>query len=930
MRSITSRILAAGLAVLIAGPAYAISVNQVRGMTASRCVRADSAGKGAVATGDCVTDATTCTGQLAGTFPACTVVSSHSGSAHHADESAADLTTPGIVEIATVAETDTGTDATRCVSPAGLATIQTDVDANTAASHADEAAASLTVAGVVEIATVAETDTGTDATRCVSPAGLATIQTDVDANTAASHSVFAPTAGVSTDHGAGSITAVSDLAAGLCGTSKILEDQGGAWVCIDTPSAGGAPSDADYLVGTADPGLSAEIVVGPTPNGELGGTWGAITVDGTHGGSAHHADESAASTTVAGIIELATVAETDTGTAADRAVTPAGLATIQTDVDANTAASHADEAAASVTVAGIIELATVAETDTGTATDRAVTPAGLATIQTDVDANTAASHADESAADLTTPGIVEIATVAETDTGTDATRCVSPAGLVNIQSDVDANTSASHSVFTPTAGVSTDHGAGAISALSDLAAGLCGTSKILEDQGGAWVCIDTPSAGGAPSDADYLVGTADPGLSAEIVVGPTPNGELGGTWGAITVDGTHGGSAHHADEVAADLTTPGIIEIATVVETDAGADATRAVSPAGLVTIQTDVDANTAASHADEVPATLTVPGIIEIATVVETDAGADATRAVSPAGLATIQADVDTNTAKVAADDDLSDDLPTALQAVTTMTDTQFCQGNASGGFDCDVAGALNDDNLGDDAITALSDVTAKTGTGTIAVFSVSPALTGDPTVPTAGAGDSDTSAASTAYVQQEINGAGGTDLSCSAGQCNVDAAVARLASPTFTGNPLAPTPSANDDDTSIATTAFVQGEQENLERPLCNGIESLVAADDDMPFTMPGVAITLVNGWCVCVGTCSTPATIVFNEVVAGSGTKTAVTGTVTCDDMLTSGGTPAKQALTGAITIPALGLITFDTTNTPVAATDKYLICLEFTRD
>ncbi|MDF2969670.1 MAG: hypothetical protein K0R61_120 [Microvirga sp.] len=35
---------------------------------------------------------------------------------------------------------------------------------------------------------------------------------------------------------------------------------------------------------------------------------------------------------------------------------------------------------------------------------------------------------------------------------------------------------------------------------------------------------------------------------------------------------------------------------------------------------------------------------------------------------------------------------------------------------------------------------------------------------------------------------------------------AKAPLASPTFTGNPTAPTPSFTDDDTSVATTAFVQ----------------------------------------------------------------------------------------------------------------------------
>jgi hypothetical protein len=49
----------------------------------------------------------------------------------------------------------------------------------------------------------------------------------------------------------------------------------------------------------------------------------------------------------------------------------------------------------------------------------------------------------------------------------------------------------------------------------------------------------------APDTADYLVGTAQGGLSAEIVVGATPGGELGGTWAAPTVDSVHSGSAHH-------------------------------------------------------------------------------------------------------------------------------------------------------------------------------------------------------------------------------------------------------------------------------------------------------------------------------------------------------------------------------------------------
>lgn len=74
-----------------------------------------------------------------------------------------------------------------------------------------------------------------------------------------------------------------------------------------------------------------------------------------------------------------------------------------------------------------------------------------------------------------------------------------------------------------------------------------------------------PSAGGgAPTDADYLVGTANGTLSAEIVVGTTPGGELGGTWASPTVDATHSGSSHagvvSTHEAAADPHTGYVLE----------------------------------------------------------------------------------------------------------------------------------------------------------------------------------------------------------------------------------------------------------------------------------------------------------------------------------------------------------------------------------
>jgi hypothetical protein len=90
------------------------------------------------------------------------------------------------------------------------------------------------------------------------------------------------------------------------------------------------------------------------------------------------------------------------------------------------------------------------------------------------------------------------------------------------------------------------------------------------------------------------------------------------------------------------------------------------------------------------------------------------------------------------------------------------------------------------------------------------SPAFTGNPTAPTPSPGDSDTSIATTAFVAAAI-ASGGTFVDApsdgsSYGRLNAAwAKVAPLNSPLLTGDPRAPTPSPGDNDTSIATTAFV-----------------------------------------------------------------------------------------------------------------------------
>lgn len=103
-----------------------------------------------------------------------------------------------------------------------------------------------------------------------------------------------------------------------------------------------------------------------------------------------------ASTTVSGIVELATNTETQTGSDAARAVTPAGL-TSRTATETRT---------------GLIELATQAEVDAGTDSERAVTSSTLAgvaakrLIHTSISADTSATASkryivDTSSADVT-------------------------------------------------------------------------------------------------------------------------------------------------------------------------------------------------------------------------------------------------------------------------------------------------------------------------------------------------------------------------------------------------------------------------------------------------------------------------------------------------------------------------------------------------
>jgi len=214
-------------------------------------------------------------------------------------------------------------------------------------------------------------------------------------------------------------------------------------------SGGGGVTDATYLVATAHATLTAEVVVGATPGGELGGTWAAPTVDASHSGTTHAATQAAAEATASGALTThAAAADPHTGyrlESADHTHASTGLQAGQL-AQANTHQSpDTDSAAGSL------------HHTVGTGANQAA----------------AGNHNSHVYSGLTTGHVLTA-------------------------------TSATAAAFQASAG------------------------------------------GGAPTGADYLVGTAQGGLSAEIVVGTSPGGELGGTWASPTVDATHSGSAHLA------------------------------------------------------------------------------------------------------------------------------------------------------------------------------------------------------------------------------------------------------------------------------------------------------------------------------------------------------------------------------------------------
>lgn len=143
-----------------------------------------------------------------------------------------------------------------------------------------------------------------------------------------------------------------------------------------------------------------------------------------------------------------------------------------------------------------------------------------------------------------------------------------------------------------------------------------------------------------------------------------------------------------------------------------------------------------------------------------------------------------------------------------------------------------------------------------------VSPTFTGTPAAPTPAGGDNDTSIATTAFVQGEL------------------AAKAPLASPTFTGAPAAPTPSPGDNTTKLATTGFVKAAIDVVLGGVSAAFDTLSEIATELGLKAPLASPTFTGTPLETMGTGSGTASLIGKASINTTAVGNVGTGT---DDLM-----------------------------------------------
>jgi hypothetical protein len=185
----------------------------------------------------------------------------------------------------------------------------------------------------------------------------------------------------------------------------------------------------------------------------------------------------------------------------------------------------------------------------------------------------------------------------------------------------------------------------------------------------------------------------------------------------------------------------------------------------------------------------------------------------------------------------------------------------------DSEVTAAVAAEATARDAAIAVETSRAEAAEALLAPLA-SPTFTGNPAAPTPSPGDNDTSIATTAFTTAAVAAEASArttaiGVETTARLADVDAEETRalaaeallapLASPALTGNPTAPSPTAGDNDTSIATTQFVTGAIATAISALINGAPGALdtlkeladAINDDASFaaTVTAALATKIN---------------------------------------------------------------------------------------
>ena len=179
-----------------------------------------------------------------------------------------------------------------------------------------------------------------------------------------------------------------------------------------------AAGDITGVVLTDDDGGTISDTAGSADFTIAGGT--GITTSGSSTTMTINGDT--ASTTAKGVVELATTAETTTGTDTGRVVTPDGL-------------KDGYQGSTYVATLGTITTGTWTGTSIATGYTDAKVTAVNAGDGIDVDTTTGSVTVTAETASASNPGVVELATTGEADTGTDTARAITAAGL---KSHIDA------------------------------------------------------------------------------------------------------------------------------------------------------------------------------------------------------------------------------------------------------------------------------------------------------------------------------------------------------------------------------------------------------------------------------------------------------------------------------------------------------------